>query len=133
MNEIILDNMGLAKIQTEPVEIVVPARDHRAMSNDEMDFETARLNIAEIIEVSKDAIDDLLNVAKQSSSARDYEVLGQLMRTAADLNNTLISLPEKRKKALNEKPEAPTTQNNTLIVGTTADISKMIEDKIKSS
>lgn len=122
-------NLRPMTIDEDKKEIVI----HKPVSNnqDEADFALARDNLKDLIDLSREALEELYANAKQSTAPRDYEVLNQMLKTASELNETLMSIPEKRNKALNIKPDVPTTQTNTLIVGTTAEISKMIEDKIK--
>lgn len=124
-------NLRPMTIEEDKKEIVI----HNPVSNnqDEADFALARDNLKDLIDLSREALEELYSNAKQSTAPRDYEVLNQMLKTASELNETLMSIPEKRNKALNIKPEAPTNQTNTLIVGTTAEISKMIEDKIKGN
>lgn len=93
------------------------------------DLETARQNIKNIIETGEDALSEILSVAKQSNSARAYEVVSTLMKTMLDANKDFVDISTKKKFAKEEiaapKQEQNITNNNLII--STADLLKMIK------
>ena len=76
-----------------------------------------------------------LEVCVESDSPRAYEVLANLINTAADLNTKLIDIHQREQK-LNgtpEKPEGTTTiTNNAVFVGTSADLNAAIAKRLAS-
>lgn len=93
------------------------------------DLETARQNIKNIIETGEDALTEILSVAKQSNSARAYEVVSTLMKTMLDANKDFVDISTKKKFAKEEiaapRQEQNVTNNNLII--STADLLKMIK------
>lgn len=97
------------------------------------DFQYVRENLYDVLEKSKEALDDILRLAQQSQHPRAYEVLNQMLRTVADVSGTLTDLHVKATKIEVDKQRSGInlnnkTINNNVFVGTTADIQKMLSD-----
>jgi hypothetical protein len=94
------------------------------------DYEYARTNLYSIIEKGTNALDDIIDIAKQSESARAFEVVTNLIKTMTEANKDLLSLA-KTKKELDRDENIPEKQvtNNNLFVGSSAELLKMIKDK----
>jgi hypothetical protein len=144
MNDKIAENLGLRplseireeELAAKPVEIVeeiLPA----VVTNDEddeniKDLAKVRENIEEVIEIGNEAVREMLEIAKQSESARSFEVVSTLMKTLLDANKDFADASTKKKFAkeeINAPKEAAQTNtvNNNLIVST-ADLLKMLKD-----
>jgi hypothetical protein len=98
------------------------------------DIEQARKNIQNIIVQGDDALKEMMALAKQSESARAFEVASTLMKTLLDANKDFVEMSTKKKYAVEEKngpKEAAQTNvtNNNLILST-ADLLKMIKGDI---
>jgi len=95
------------------------------------DYEYTRKNLYNLLEQGEDALLNALDVAKQSESARAYEVVGSLLKNLADINHQLLDLTEKTKK-INTKNEEKELQgnvtNNAIFVGSTAELSKFLKN-----
>ena len=92
------------------------------------DYQFARNNIHSVIGKGTEALDYLLEIAKQSDHPRAFEVVGQLTKTLVDANKDLLDL-QKKLKDLQEEEKAPETVNNNLFVGSTSDVLKMLKGK----
>ena len=90
------------------------------------DFEYARKNLRDAIEQGQSALADIVSVAGMSQHPRAYEVVATLLKTVADANKDLLEL-QKRKKDLTGIGPAPTTVNNNLFVGSTAELLKALK------
>ena len=92
------------------------------------DYEYARRNLYDIIEKGSAALEDIVDVAKQSESPRAYEVLTNLLKTLAETNKDLLELAKKDKelKRNDVVPENKTINNNLHI--TSADLLKLIKN-----
>jgi gas vesicle protein len=95
------------------------------------DLEEVRQNIKGIMETGEEAMREMLDVAKQSNSARAFEVVSTLMKTMLDANKDFADISTKKKFAkeeINGPREAAQTNvtNNNLIVST-ADLLKMMK------
>jgi len=69
-------------------------------------------------------------LAQESEMPRAYEVAGQLIKNVADATDKLMDLQKKLKDIEEEKVKGPTTVNNALFVGSTADLSKFLKSQV---
>ena len=92
------------------------------------DYEYTRGNLYSLIEKGQEAISGILELAQESEMPRAYEVAGQLIKNVSDATDKLMDL-QKKLKDVNEEKESkgPTTVNNALFVGSTAELQKMLK------
>jgi hypothetical protein len=114
-----------AEVEETSVPTIVSEEDDENIE----DLETARQNIKGIIETGEDALQEMLSIAKQSESARGFEVVSTLMKTLLDANKDFVDVSTKKKFAKEEvaapRQEQNVTNNNLII--STADLLKMIK------
>ena len=97
------------------------------------DYEYSRGQLYNLISKGQEAVQGALEVAQESGHPRAYEVAVNAMKQVADMNDKLIDLQQKMKNLNKEdKKSMPTTVNNTMFIGTTADLQKMIKDAAKN-
>ena len=101
------------------------------------DFQYARENLYDIIEKGRDAMEELLEIAKAEESPRAFEVFGQLLKNMTDSQETLMDLHQKKQKLENagNGQEVAKAQNvtNALFVGSTADLLKLVKKETKEN
>ena len=91
------------------------------------DYKYSRENFYSLIERGQDAIDGILDLAKEGEHPRAYEVAGQLIKNVGEVTEKLVDLQEKMKK-LKEVPEhGPKSVTNALFVGSTKELQKMLK------
>lgn len=95
------------------------------------DYERSRQTLHNLIERADEALETLLNLAHDSEHPRTFEVLAGLIKTSSDLTERLMNL-QKDREELNQNKEAKkdgggTTHNNTLFVGSTAELQKFLK------
>ena len=93
------------------------------------DYKYQRDNFYNLIEKGQDAIQGILNVAKESDHPRGYEVAGNLIKQVAEVTEKLGDLQEKMKKLKEVPNSAPKNVTNALFVGSTAELQKMLKGK----
>ncbi len=116
-------------VVVEPTENVGIQKPDRLTKDDiEKDYEYTRGNLYSIIEKGQEAINGILELAQESEMPRAYEVAGQLIKSVADATDKLMDL-QKKLKDVNEEQESkgPTTVNNALFVGSTAELQKLLK------
>ena len=92
------------------------------------DYEYTRGNLYSLIEKGQEAINGILELAQESEMPRAYEVAGQLIKNVADATDKLMELQKKLKDVEEEKQvKGPSTVNNALFVGSTADLAKLLK------
>ena len=99
------------------------------MSEDvENDYAYQRQNFYNLVERGNDAIEGILQLAKESEHPRTYEVAGNLIKQVSEVTEKLGDLQEKMKKLKEVPDNAPKNVTNALFVGSTAELQKMIKD-----
>lgn len=106
--------------QVSPIE-------ERPVSED--DFQLARETLRDLISTNTDILDSLVSVAKGSESPRAFEVAGQLIKTQAEIAQSLLNAHKQKKdidKVTNAENNNIKTQNNIVFSGSTSELMKMI-------
>ena len=93
------------------------------------DYEYTRGNLYSLIEKGQEAINGILELAQESEMPRAYEVAGQLIKNVADATDKLMDLQKKLKDIEEENQKGPTTVNNALFVGSTAELAKLLKQQ----
>ena len=96
-------------------------------SEHEKDLELARQNVKNIIEMGDDAVQEMVEIAKQSESPRAFEVVSTLMKTLLDANKDYVDISSKKKFERGEQPSRQTNVTNNNLIVSTADLLKMIK------
>ena len=93
------------------------------------DYKYQRENFYNLVERGQDAIDGILEIAKESEHPRTYEVAGNLIKQVAEVTEKLGDLQEKMRKLKEVPNSAPKNVTNALFVGSTAELQKMLNKK----
>ena len=103
------------------------------VSNNEADIESdyayQRQNFYNLVERGSDAIEGILELARESDAPRAYEVAGNLIKQVAEVTEKLGDLQEKMKRLKEVPNNAPKNVTNALFVGSTAELQKMLKEK----
>jgi hypothetical protein len=126
------ETFDVEPIEVTPEKNVIEKRIERYENSKEdirKDYEYTRGNLYSIIEKGQEAINGILELAQESEMPRAYEVAGQLIKSVSDATDKLMDL-QKKLKDVNKEEElkGPTTVNNALFVGSTADLQKMLKN-----
>lgn len=90
------------------------------------DYEYSRAQLYNLVEKGQEAVNGILDVCQDSQHPRAYEVAGQLIKHVADTTDKLVDL-QKKMKALEEDQGPKNVTNNTMFVGSTSDLQKMLK------
>ena len=93
------------------------------------DYEYTRGNLYSLIEKGQEALDSIMEVAQEGQQPRAFEVVSQLIKNVADTTDKLIDLQQKMKNLEAEDPKGPSTVNNALFVGSTAELQKLLKNQ----
>jgi len=117
------------KEEKNPLEIIKEPSVPVAPQNDDVDtdFETGRGELYKLLEKGNEAIDGILNLAKEGEHPRAYEVAGQLIKSQSEIAQNLLDLQDKLKKIKDVKELGPKNVTNALFVGSTTELQKMIK------
>jgi hypothetical protein len=104
-----------------------------AVDDIKKDYDYTRGNLYSLIEKGQEAINGILELAQESEMPRAYEVAGQLIKNVADATDKLMDLQKKLKDIEEEKVgKGPTTVNNALFVGSTAELAKLLKQQTEN-
>ena len=95
----------------------------------EDDYDHARENLRKLLLDGQKALQTALAVAEQSEHPRAIEVVGNLMKQLADINQQLLDLHQQKKKLDDPGKDVSkqVTNNNAIFVGSTTELNKMIK------
>jgi hypothetical protein len=125
-------NVEPSEIIETPREEIVPLSQKPEL---QQDYEVTRAQLHNLVMKGQEAIDGILDVARSSDHPRAYEVAGQLIKNVADVADKLIDL-QKKMKDIDEKSatkSSPTTVNNTMFVGSTSELAKLLKQSTKET
>ena len=95
------------------------------------DYDFSRDQYHTLVNKGNEALDELLAVAKESESARAYEVTAMLIRNLSDTTKELLTL-QKTKKEIEKDVQDPHTVNNSLFIGSTKELQDLLLEKKKT-
>ena len=128
--DIIDEALGAVELaKSEPVQKKVIPRPKEDNEDLENDYKYQRENFYNLVEKGTDAIEGILEIARESEHPRTYEVAGNLIKQVAEVTEKLGDLQEKMKKLKEVPNNAPKSVNNALYVGSTAELQKMLKGK----
>ena len=96
------------------------------------DANYSRANYYNLIEKGNEALDGILEVAKESQHPRAYEVAANMIKNLSDVTEKLMILQKQQKELNPQAAEAKTTNINVdkaVFVGSTTDLLKQIKNE----
>ena len=131
LDEILDIEESTAELVEKKPDTLTVKRDN-TLDDVDTDYKYQRENFYNLIERGQDAIDGILEVAKQSDHPRSYEVAGNLISQVADITEKLGKLQASMKRLKEVPNNAPKNVTNALYVGSTAELQKLLKkDKEK--
>ena len=129
----VLDNvLGITDVvETRTSQVTLPEVIPPQVTSEDIDndYKYQRENFYRLVERGQDAIDGILELAKESEHPRSYEVAGQLIKNVADVTEKLGELQLKMQKLKEVPNNAPKNVTNALFVGSTSELQKMLKGK----
>ena len=124
-----VDDNSFIEVEPDESDVVESNPKEREVDTEE-DYVKSRDNYYKLIAKGNDAMEYVLDVAKQTDKARDFEVFGQLLKQTSEINKELIDLQIRMENLKSiERKGNPTKVTNALFVGSTADLQKLINGK----
>ena len=126
--EEILD-IAIDDVSTEMTQMIPITKGTQEVSQDaEKDYEYTRGELYRLISQGQEAVQGALEVAQESGHPRAYEVAVNAIKQVSDITDKLVDLQHKMKNLGKEDKKAgPTTVNNTMFIGSTADLQQMLK------
>jgi hypothetical protein len=114
---------SIVKIDNPPV----PRINDTTKADIDNDYEYSRENYYNLIEKGQQAIEGILEIAKESQHPRSYEVAGQLITSVAGTVDKLQDLQKKLKELKNLPKTASPQIKNALFVGSTKELQQLLK------
>ena len=92
------------------------------------DYKYSREIFYGLVERGQDAIEGILDLARESEHPRTYEVAGQLIKNVAEVTEKLGDLHLKMQKLKELPDKGPKNVTNALFVGSTTELQKMLKN-----
>jgi len=123
-----IEPMGKTEVITQTGEVI-----NDSTNKIQDDFEVSRGNLRILLQQGQEALQKSLDVAMQSEHPRAFEVVGNLMKQLADINQQLLDLHQQKQKldAPKEGSRKEVTNNNVIFTGSTAELNKLIKNMSK--
>ena len=113
----------LVPVEEKPMEVVESESD---------DFEFVRRKLHSLLHEGTTAFETLAVIAKSEEKISAFTALNEMMNNLSEISVKLLDIQEKKQKLNNTKTDNknPTTitNNNIAFIGTTADLSKLLND-----
>ena len=120
--------LGVVDDSKKEIKKVAPAVPRPNESDDiDSDYKYQRENFYNLIERGQDAVDGILDLARESDHPRAYEVAGNLIKQVADVTEKLADLQTKMKKLKEVPNSAPKNVTNGFICWFNCRITKDVE------
>jgi len=93
-------------------------------------YEQSKTNLQDLIDQGKEAMEEILLIAKAGQHPRAFEVYGTLLKNVVDANKELLSI-QKQMRDMDKKsqPSGSTTIDKAIFVGSTSELSKLIKQE----
>jgi len=93
-------------------------------------YQQSKENLQSIIDSGKDAMEEILQIAKAGQHPRAFEVYGTLLKNVVDANKELLSI-QKQMRDMDKKtqPSGTTNIDKAIFVGSTSELSKLIKQE----
>jgi len=93
------------------------------------DYEYSRDTYYELLEKGKESLELMVEVARESEHPRAFEVLSNMMKNMADINDKLMDLNKKNKEINKEDVKQVGNTTNNVFLGSTADLQKLLHNE----
>lgn len=96
--------------------------------NIKTDYDYSRDTYYELLEKGKESLELMVEVARESEHPRAFEVLSNMMKNMADINDKLMDL-NKKEKDINkedEQKQVGNTTNNNVFLSSTTDLQRLL-------
>ena len=122
----------LLDIQGEIIEVeknlpILSKSEHSKQEEQNSDYKYSREVFYGLVERGQDAIEGILDIARESEHPRVYEVAGQLIKTVGETTEKLIDLQAKVKE-LDKDDSMPDKVQNNLFVGSSTELQRLLKD-----
>lgn len=94
-------------------------------------YQQSKENLQAIIDQGKEAMEEILQIAKVGQHPRAFEVYGTILKNMVDANKELLAIQKQmRDMDPKTKEQSGTTIDKAIFVGSTSELSKLLKGKM---
>ena len=109
---------------------VIKTEDEPDLKNDLNDaYQQTKDNLQELIDQGKEAMEEILQIAKAGQHPRAFEVYGTLLKNVVDANKELLAVQKQMRTMDGKQKEGDTNIDKAIFVGSTAELNKFLKGK----
>ena len=91
-------------------------------------YDQTKDNLQDLISQGMEAMDDMLQIAKEGQHPRAFEVYGTLLKNVVDANKELLNVQKQMREMENAgKKAGPTNIDKAVFVGTPSELNKLLK------
>lgn len=91
-------------------------------------YQQSRENLQGMIDQGKEAMDEILEIAKQGQHPRAFEVYGTLLKNMVDANKELLNIQKQMREMDGSKKDQPATSiDKAIFIGSTKELNKLLK------
>ena len=126
--------LGITDVVEQQLEVVTPSKPVVKTDNEDLenDYKYQRENFYQLVERGQDAVQGIIDLARESEHTRAFEVAGNLIKQVADVTEKLGDLQLKMQKLKEVPNNAPKNVTNALFVGSTTELQKMLKNNARN-
>ena len=126
------------EVSKNQVTVSVPPRpltDEELSHDLKTDYQVVRDNLKELVDMGKNALDGVIQVAQEGDQPRAYEVVAQMIKTLAETNRELMDLHNRVKtvRKIDQSVTNNSTTNQSIYVGSTKELQDIINSARSST
>lgn len=118
-----------AEWEGNQLEVVKRKKVESSVKDIDDDYKYARENLYNLIERGNDALEGILDLAKEMEHPRAYEVASGLIKNISETTTELLKMQKELKALRDSEEKTETTTNNHLYVGSTTELQKLLSGK----
>jgi ABC-type proline/glycine betaine transport system substrate-binding protein len=99
--------------------------------NIKSDYDYSRETYYNLLEKGGESLDLMIEVARESEHPRAFEVLSNMMKNLAEINDKLMDLNKKNKDISKETVATKQITNNNVFMGSTTDLQRFLQNEQK--
>jgi hypothetical protein len=92
-------------------------------------YQQTKDNLQDLIDQGKEAMEEILEIAKQGQHPRAFEVYGTLLKNVVDANKELLAVQKQMREMDSKKKDSGTTIDKAIFVGSTQELNKLLKGK----
>lgn len=97
--------------------------------NIKSDYDYSRETYYDLLEKGRTSMELMIEVARESEHPRAFEVLSNMMKNMADINDKLMDLNKKNRDMTQQEVKQVGNTTNNVFLGSTADLQRLLQNE----